>query len=50
MFKHIYKDDIALEKKSVKEILDNGVGPLQEYYDRWNPDNFYLEMDKIYET
>jgi hypothetical protein len=49
MFKHIYKDDIALEMKSVKEILENGVTPLQEYYDRWNPNNFALEMDKIYD-
>ena len=49
MFKHIYKDEVALEKHSVKEILDAGVTPLQEYYDNWNTNKFSLEMDKLYE-
>ena len=49
MFKHIYNDNVGLEKKSVKDILENGVTPLQEFYDRWNPNNFSKEMDKLYD-
>jgi hypothetical protein len=49
MFKHMYNDNVALEKKSVKEILENGIAPLQEFYDRWNPNNYAKEVDKLYD-
>ena len=50
MFKHMYKEDIDINVHSLKEVMDKGVQPLQEYYDRWNPKNFPSEMDKIYDS
>lgn len=50
MFKHLYKDEICVDNFTIKEILEKGITPLQEYYDKWNIDNFANEVDKIYET
>jgi hypothetical protein len=49
MFKHIYKQEICTDFDSINNILDRGIQPLEEFYDRWNPQNFSVEMDKIYE-
>lgn len=45
MFRHIAKDDIILRGQSIKDILDKGIEPTQEFYDKWNPNKFQIEMD-----
>ena len=46
MFRHIYNSDIFIGKTPIEFILKNGTKPLKKYYDKWNPDNFQVEMDK----
>ncbi len=48
MFKHVYKPEIDVENFSLLEMIDRGTEPLEEFYDKWNPDKFSGEMDKIY--
>lgn len=48
MFKHIIKREICINYNSIENILELGTKPLEEFYERWNPDNFSKEMDKIY--
>lgn len=50
MFKHIYKPELDIDNFSLLEIKERGTAPLQEYYDKWNPDKFCGEMDKVYDS
>jgi hypothetical protein len=50
MFKHIYKDEISIEKHSIRELIDDETKHLEEFYVRWNPEKFFEEMDKAYEN
>jgi hypothetical protein len=49
MFKHIYKKQIDVDETPLIEIVRNGINPLKEFYNKWNPENFSIEMDKIYD-
>jgi hypothetical protein len=46
MFRHIANDDILLSKRSIMDILNNGVSPLESYYDKWSVTNFKTSFDK----
>jgi SAM-dependent methyltransferase len=48
MFRHIYKDDISLEKNSLQQIIDKGTQPLEEFYKKWSVENFRSSMDKVF--
>lgn len=51
MFKHVYKPEIDAEANSIASLISAETQPLEEYYTKWNPDNFYLEMERVlYET
>ena len=45
-FRHIYKEEIDYEKRSIREIIDGGTAPLEEFYKRWSTDNFRDILDK----
>ena len=47
MFRHINKDEILIEKNSLKSIIDRGCKPLLEFKEKWSNDNFYKNIDKI---
>lgn len=47
MFKHMYKDDICIDKHSIRELIEGGTKPLEEFYNKWNPSKFSIEMDKV---
>ena len=47
MFKHFFKEEICSDYHSLKSILDAGTQPLQEFYDRWNPEDFSARMDEL---
>jgi hypothetical protein len=47
MFRHINKDEILIEKNSLKSIIDRGCDPLLEFKEKWSNDNFYKNIDKI---
>jgi hypothetical protein len=47
MFKHLFKEEICSDYHSLKSILDAGIKPLQEFYDRWNPEDFSTRMDEL---
>lgn len=46
-FKHIRKDIIDVNKTSIKEIVSQGIAPLQEYYNKWNPKTFIEQYEFI---
>ena len=48
MFKHIYLPQIDVGNRSLLEIKNSGTEHLKDFYDKWNPDNFHLEMDSIF--
>jgi hypothetical protein len=48
MFRHIIKDEILVEKNSLVEILDRGIAPLEEFYDRWSTDKFVEALDALF--
>lgn len=50
MFKHVYKPQLDIDNFSLLELKDTGTTHLEEYYDKWNPDKFSEEMDKIYDS
>ena len=45
-FRHIYKEEMDYEKHSIREIIDGGTAPLEEFYKRWSTDNFRDILDK----
>jgi hypothetical protein len=47
MFKHFFKEEICSDYHSLKSILDAGIEPLHEFYDRWNPEDFSSRMDEL---
>lgn len=50
-FKHVRKDIIDLNKTPIREIINNGIEPLEEFYNKWNPTTFLEQyeflMDKF---
>jgi len=48
MFKHIFKKEISVDDRPLKDILMDGTAPLDKFYTNWNPDNFHERMDMIY--
>lgn len=47
-FRHMIKDDINIDKHSLKEIISFGTTPLEDLYKKWSPDNLRLEMDGLF--
>lgn len=48
MFKHMYKPQMDVNEFSLLQLKNMNTEHTQEFYDKWNPDNFSKEMDKIY--
>lgn len=52
-FRHILCDEINIEKTTIRNIISNGIKPLEKYYDMWNPKTFLEQyegiLDKFYE-
>lgn len=48
-FKHICKDGINIYKTPIREILANGITPLQEYYNKWNPEKLLEQYEDMIE-
>jgi hypothetical protein len=47
MFRHIKKEEILIEKNTLKSIIDQGNKPLIEFQKNWNPINFTNNFDKV---
>lgn len=47
MFRHIFSTEVFVDKMPIEFILQNGIEHLQEFYDKWNPDKFCEEMDRV---
>jgi hypothetical protein len=48
MFRHIASEGIMLEKNSIKEILNKGIGPVEQYHDKWSINNFTSSMEQLF--
>ncbi len=49
MFRHVTdtQPSICIEDSSLKEILANGIKPLEKYYEMWTKDNYIKEFEEI---
>lgn len=49
MFRKIYNTSpsICVEDKSLKEIIDQGIQPLQQYRDKWSNENLIKKVEQI---
>lgn len=48
MFRHIYHDErILVDKTGLKDIIDNGTEPLEEYFIKWSPEALAARYDEI---
>lgn len=51
MFRHILDDEtrtkICVDHISLKEIIANGVAPLEKFYARWTPENLLRDYEEI---
>ena len=45
MLRHIYKEEISIEKNPLVDILKRGIKPLEEYYCNWDIDLFKKTID-----
>jgi hypothetical protein len=48
MFRHIITKDILVERRTLKQILDNGTAPLERYYSEWSTNNFKEAMENLF--
>jgi len=44
-FKHVRKDVIDLYKTPIKDIVAQGIEPLQEFYQQWNPSTLIAQYE-----
>ena len=47
MFRHICTSSIHTEEISLKDIIKNGIKPLEEFYLKWTPQNLTKEYENI---
>jgi hypothetical protein len=48
MFRHVLKDEVLINKTTIKKCLENGVAPLEEFYSKWNPDILKKEVEEFF--
>ena len=46
-FKHIFSDKINLESTLIKDIISYGIEPVQQFYDKWNPNTLRAQYDNL---
>ena len=49
MFRHVYSANpsICIEDSSLRRIIENGVTPLEPFYEEWSEANFVLDYERI---
>lgn len=47
-FRHMIKDEINVNKHSLKEIINSGIIPLEEFYEKWSPNKLRAEMERVF--
>lgn len=48
LFRHVANDYTLLEKNSIRDIMDRGLAPFEEFYIKWNPDKFRQQFDELF--
>jgi hypothetical protein len=51
MFRHVWGavPSICIEDTSLRQIIDNGVAPLQPFYQQWTPARFLAALETIFD-
>jgi hypothetical protein len=49
MMRHIFCDEISIEKNKITDIISGGCSPLLEHKLKWSNENFINNFDKIME-
>lgn len=47
-FRHIIKDDININKRSLREIMSYGTAPLEEYCEKWSSDKLRSDLEELF--
>ena len=46
-FKHVIRDHNDITQVSIKSIIENGIEPFQEFYDKWSPEKLITLYERI---
>jgi hypothetical protein len=51
MFRHVLdaSPPITIDRASLREIISNGTGPLEQFYERWSPRSFVEDYERIFD-
>jgi len=47
LLSHVCRDYNDIDRTSIKEIVERGIEPLQEFYDAWNPEKLVEKYENI---
>lgn len=50
MFRHIYSEDIDLDKQNIIDIIDKDLSPLLKYKQNWSNNNFVINFDSVFKN
>jgi hypothetical protein len=48
LFRHVAKEENLLEKNTISNIIDRGLAPFEEYYDKWSTENFRKQFNEMF--
>jgi len=49
LFRHVANEYTLLENNSMQEIIDRGIAPYEKFYEKWNPEEFRRQFDRMFE-
>ncbi len=47
-FRHIWKDEILIEKNTIQDIIARGITPLEEFYSKWNSNAMIVAYEQAF--
>lgn len=48
LFRHVAKKETLLEENTISNIIDRGLEPFKEFYDKWNTDKFREQFNGLF--
>lgn len=48
LFRHVAKEETLLEKNSILNIIDRGLAPFEEYYEKWSTGSFRKQFNELF--
>lgn len=48
LFRHVAKEETLLEENTIQDIIDRGLVPFEEFYEKWNPELFREKFNEMF--